>query len=92
MDDFAAELRRLAAGDALGKALLLVARAKGQIEPDLTFSAVRKWPELEPPASADEHWIGFAEQGPSGQNILENWRQEGRVLIEAVLAQLGRTP
>jgi hypothetical protein len=84
----AIELQRLAEGDALGKALLLVSRAKSKIPPDLTFSAVRIWPALEPPQEADQLCLGFAEQGPSGQNILENWRQEGRALVEALVAQL----
>ncbi len=91
-NDTAAGLRGIAAGDALAKALLLVSRAQPKIPPDLTFSTAPTWPALEPPEEADRIWAEFAEQGPSGQNILERWRGQGRILVDALLAQLEFAP
>ncbi len=88
----AAELRRITAGDALAKALLLVSRAQSKIAPDLTFSTAPTWPAPEPPEEADRIWAEFAERGPSGQNILERWRSQGRILVDALLAQLEFAP
>jgi hypothetical protein len=89
--DREAAIREMAEGDTFGQALLLVSRAKSRSpQRDLSFSEVRQWPDLEPPEEALRIWAGFAEQGSGGLNILEDWRNEGRRLIDAYLSIVRR--
>lgn len=76
----------LANRDLVGKALLLVSRAKHATPSgDLSFSKPREFPNIEPLAVADDIWTGFAAQ-KNGENILEGWRREGRALINTITA------
>jgi hypothetical protein len=71
----------------LGKALLLVSRARPApaLDGDYSFSAPREWGRIEPPAVADDIWQGFAaDTETGGPNILENWRRQAEALRRAL--------
>lgn len=88
-DDARRILQDLAGSETLAKALLITARGKRDAKPAEgrgPYSHVREWPALETPTQAQWHWDGFAAQGESGEAVLDQWRQEGEKLIEAILA------